>query len=134
MNWQPLLDAARTVRERAHAPYSRFLVGAALLAENGAIYTGCNVENRSYGLTVCAERNALGAAVAAGQRRFVALVVDTPASPPAPPCGACRETLAELCDDSLPVLMVNDAGERREVTLGELLPYRFVFAPPAPTA
>ena len=134
MDWQPLLDAARTVRERAHAPYSRFMVGAALLAADGTIFTGCNVENRSYGLTVCAERHALGAAVAAGQKRFVALVVASPASPPAPPCGACRESLAELCDDSLPVLMVNDTGDRRELTLGELLPYRFVFPPPAPSA
>lgn len=129
MDWEPLVAAALAVRERAYAPFSRFAVGAALATAGGEIVAGCNVENRSYGLTVCAERNALAAAVARGERRFTALAVATASSPPAPPCGPCREVLAEFCDD-LPILLVNDAGERRLTSLAALFPDRFAFAPP----
>jgi cytidine deaminase len=127
VDWEPLIAAARAARERAYAPYSRFAVGAALLMEDGSIVAGCNVENRSYGLTLCAERNAMGAAVARGLRapRAVAVVTDT--SPPSPPCGMCRETLQELADPGLPILLVNPAGERVERTLGEIFPYPFVL-------
>jgi cytidine deaminase len=129
MDWAPLLAAARTARENAHAPYSRFPVGAALLAEDGTIWAGVNVENRSYGLTVCAERNAVAAAVAAGRRRFRAVLILADADPPASPCGACREVLTEFCPPELPVRMVNLAGAVREFRLGELFPEPFVFEP-----
>lgn len=129
MDWQPLYDAAREARERAYAPYSHFLVGAALLTDDGQIITGCNVENRSYGLTICAERTAVAAAVAAGHRRLRAIAVVTDASPPAMPCGMCRETLNEFAPD-LPVLVANLAGERRETTLRDLHPAPFEFSGP----
>ena len=124
MDWAPLLAAAAAARDRAYAPYSRFQVGAALLGDDGETYPGCNVENASYGLTICAERNALWAAVARGQRRFVALAVVTDASPPATPCGACRQVLRELAPD-LPIVAANMAGERFETTLADLLPHSF---------
>ena len=130
MDWDDLVAAATAARERAYAPYSGFRVGAALRCADGTVVAGCNVENRSYGLAVCAERTAVAAAVAGGRRDFVAAVVVTDAAPPAPPCGLCRETLAEFCDD-LPILLVSTSGERIEERLATLLPRRFVFAPPA---
>ena len=120
-----LLAAARVFRRHAHAPYSRFKVGAAVLDERGRIHGGCNVENASYGLTVCAERNAVAAAVAAGARRIHAVAVVTSARPPAPPCGACRQVLAELGADDLPVLLAGPTGAAREESLGALLPQAF---------
>jgi len=120
-----LLAAARAVRKHAHAPYSRFLVGAAVLDERGRIHAGCNVENASYGLTVCAERNALAVAVAAGARRITAVCVVTSAVPAASPCGACRQVLAELAPDEAPVLLAGTRGAATSLTLGELLPRAF---------
>jgi len=130
IDWEPLVAAAWEVCERAHAPYSRFAVGAALLMEDGSIVTGCNVENRSYGLSLCAERNAVTAAVGRGLKRPQAVVVVTSSSPPSAPCGMCRETLRELVED-VPILLVNPEGERLERTLAKLLPDSFVFPPPA---
>ena len=130
IDWEPLIVAARAARERAHAPYSRFAVGAALLLEDGSIVTGCNVENRSYGLSLCAERNAITAAVGRGLKRPRAVVVVTSSSPPSAPCGMCRETLRELVED-VPILLVNPEGERLERTLEHLLPDSFEFPPPA---
>lgn len=124
MDWEPLFQAAKEARERAYAPYSDFRVGAALLTEDGSVVTGCNVENRSFGLTICAERNAVVHAVAAGHRRFRAIAVVTAVSPPAPPCGMCRETLAEFSAD-LPILLGNVEGERRIVTSSALFPMPF---------
>jgi cytidine deaminase len=118
-----LAELARAVRARAHCPYSRFAVGAALEAEDGRIFTGCNVENASYGLALCAERTALAAAVAAGARRFRRLVVVTDADPPAAPCGACRQMLAEFGLE-LVIDAVGSSTERRW-TLGALLPDPF---------
>jgi cytidine deaminase len=124
IDWDALLVAAREARQRAYAPYSRFLVGAALLGTDGRIQAGCNVENASYGLTVCAERNAFFAAVASGQRAFAALALVTDLSPPAMPCGACRQVLRELAPE-LPILAANLAGQRVETTLAALLPDSF---------
>lgn len=119
-----LVEAALGVRERAYAPYSHFLVGAALLSEDGRTFLGCNVENASFGATMCAERNAVGAAVAAGARRFKLLAVATEAHPPAPPCGLCRQVLSEFAP-ALRVILVNPAGTLRRVGLDRLLPVGF---------
>ncbi len=120
----PLAKAAVAVRRRAYAPYSRFQVGAAVQA-GGRIYSGCNVENASYGLTVCAERAAVAAAVAAGARRLEAVAVASGTVPPTPPCGMCLQTLAEFGGPDLPVLLVGARGSRVETTLGALLPSGF---------
>ncbi len=124
-----MLTAARQVRTRAHAPYSRFRVGAAVRDERGRIFVGCNVENASYGLTTCAERNAVVAAIAAGARRLRALTVVTAASPPAPPCGACLQVLAEFADGTLPITLAGPRGSaQRSFHLQDLLPNRFTLA------
>lgn len=123
-DWNALADQALGMRSRAYAPYSRYRVGAALEASDGRVFNGCNIENRSYGLALCAERVALARAVAAGAREFTALVVATESSPPQSPCGACRQTLAEFAR-TLPILLVNPSGERREHDLAELNPHPF---------
>ncbi len=120
-----LVAAARAVLVRAYAPYSNFRVGAAALAESGAIYTGCNVENASYGLTICAERAAICAAVAAEGpgMRLRALVVLNGADAPCSPCGACRQVIFELGPDA--VVIYQGRGELAESTAGALLPAGF---------
>ena len=118
-----LLAAARAVRARAHAPYSKFRVGAAVLDQRGRVHTGCNVENASYGLTVCAERNAVAAAVAAGAKKIRAVVVVSDGA--VTPCGACRQVLTELGDPTTEVLLAGPRGVPRETTLGALLPQAF---------
>ncbi len=130
IDWEALVDAAVRCREQAYAPYSDFRVGAALLARNGAIYIGCNVENRVLGLSLCAERGALSAAVADGQRSLLAMALATGAAPPSAPCGQCRDALAEFgCD--LPVVSVtagvHASSHWRRFTLHELLPAPFVL-------
>ncbi|HTB58782.1 MAG TPA: cytidine deaminase [Polyangia bacterium] len=122
-----LVAAARAVRRRAHAPYSKFTVGAAVLDERGRISVGCNVENASYGLTVCAERNAIAAAVAAGARSIRAVAVASGASPPASPCGACRQVIAELGRADTEVLIAGAKGAAARTTLGALLPLAFAL-------
>ena len=130
--WKALLVAARAVRRRAHAPYSRFSVGAAVLDERGRIHVGCNVENASFGLTVCAERNAVAAAVAAGARRIRAVVVVTPTV--GSPCGACRQVLAELGGTETEVVLAGPRGPARApLALPDLLPLQFAFRRPAVT-
>ena len=116
--------AARAVRRRAYAPYSRFTVGAAVRA-GGATYAGANVENCSYGLTICAERSAVAAMAAAGGRRIEAVAVASGTAPPTPPCGMCLQTLAEFAGPELPVLLLGARGSRVETTLGALLPMAF---------
>ena len=121
---QALIAAAREARLRAYAPYSNFQVGAALLTGSGRIVTGCNVENASYGLTICAERVAVSAAVAAGECRFEGLAVAT--SNGSTPCGACRQVLAEFCSD-VPIVLIDTDRDAvvGEVRLDDLLPQRF---------
>ena len=120
-----LIEAARAARAAAYAPYSDFAVGAAVAASSGAIYAGCNVENASYGLTVCAERVAVFNAVSAGEREITAVAVVS--GPGAPPCGACRQVLAEFAPRAgeMTVIVVSGQGDTRRYTLGELLPVRF---------
>ena len=118
-----LVDAALAVRSRARAPYSEFLVGAAILDPEGRIHVGCNVENASYGLSVCAERHAVAAAVAAGACGVEALAVATGTSPPVSPCGACRQVLAEFGD--FPIVLANPDGEQKITSVAELLPDAF---------
>ncbi len=118
-----LVDAARAAQQRAYAPYSRFRVGCALEADDGRVFVGCNVENASYGLTICAERAAVCAAIAAGAQRFRRAVVVSDADPPAAPCGACRQVLSEFGRD----LRVDGVGAAGAVswTIAELLPAAF---------
>ncbi|HEY0781185.1 MAG TPA: cytidine deaminase [Thermoanaerobaculia bacterium] len=127
MDWQPLIAAATAARARAYAPYSAFAVGAALLLEDGSIQAAANSENALPALSLCAERGAMAQATSLGLRRPQALVVVTDTTPPAYPCGVCRQTLAEFAED-LPILVCNLAGEREETTLAALLPHRFQLA------
>jgi len=120
----PLINAAKRAASRAYAPYSRFRVGAALRTRSGKVFTGCNVENASYGLTICAERAAVFAAVAAGEREFERIVIFTPTQSFTGPCGACRQVMAEFAPN-LRVVLVNKTGETRSYSLKRLLPVQF---------
>lgn len=121
-----LVAKAREVRKNAYAPASNFLVGAALLTADGQMFVGCNVENASYGLTVCAERSAISAAVAAGARNVQAVAVATDLADPARPCGACRQVLAEF-GPSMEVVLVGSGADVVTTTLDKLLPDPFTF-------
>lgn len=125
VDWQALVEAATRARAHSHSPYSHFAVGAAVLTEDGSIFAGCNVENRSFGATICAERVAVTSAVAAGHRRFRAIAVITDTEPPSPPCGLCREVLAEFAGGDLPILGTNPAGSEQRYRLGEVFPHPF---------
>jgi cytidine deaminase len=123
-HWKRLADEALAARKQAYAPYSRFKVGAALLASDGRIIRGCNVENASYGLTICAERNAISTAVMDGATALCAMAVATPGRTPAPPCGMCLQVLAEFAVD-LPLLLISSAGVKQRITLSKLMPAPF---------
>ena len=135
IDWRALEEAARSAANQAYCPYSNFRVGAALLADDGRIITGCNIENASYGATLCAERVALAAALAAGIRNFTALVIAAGEQTPAPPCGICRQMLAEFAAPGFPIhcvtLTPGDAPAAHH-TLGQLLPSAFVLRAPEP--
>jgi len=120
----PLVESALTARGNAHAPYSRFLVGAALEDENGRIYTGCNIENATYGLTVCAERVAVFKALSEGARRFRRIAVAADTATLTPPCGACRQILWEFCGD-IELILANPHGTSESLRLGQLFPRPF---------
>lgn len=122
MNKDDLLKAALDVRLKAYARYSNFLVGAAVQTASGKIFTGCNVENASFSLTLCAERNALSTAIAAGEHHFTHLVVASEKG--VSPCGACRQVIWELCGD-IPVTIIDTQGNLRETSSRELLPDAF---------
>jgi cytidine deaminase len=121
-----LLELARATAERAYSPYSKVRVGAALRGADGRTFAGCNVENASYGLTICAERNAVGRAVAAGAQRFVRCVIYTPLQDPGYPCGACRQVLAEFGAD-MEIVLAGDGDVVHLMRLDEILPHPFRF-------
>ena len=120
-----LLSLARTMMGRAHAPYSKFHVGAALRAEDGTVYGGCNVENAAYPQGWCAEASAIAAMVGAGRQRIVEAVVIGGGEALCTPCGGCRQKLREFAGDDLPIHVCGAQGWRRTLTLGELLPLSF---------
>jgi cytidine deaminase len=124
MSEEKLIAAARKARENAHAPYSNFRVGAAVQAKSGRVFTGCNVENASYGLTCCAERVAIFKAVSEGERGFDAIAVVTDTEKLTPPCGACRQIIWEFCGD-VEVVMANLKGKVERERAGKLLPRPF---------
>jgi cytidine deaminase len=124
IDWTALRSAAQAAASAAYAPYSKFHVGAALLDSDGRIWSGCNVENASYGLSICAERNAVFSAVAHGSRRFSALVVVSSARTPVTPCGACRQVLHEFAP-SFEVRCYGRAGDELITSTAALLPHAF---------
>jgi cytidine deaminase len=124
VDWKALRDEAVRVRGRAYAPYSKFSVGAALLGDDGRVFAGCNVENASYGLCICAERNAVFAAVAAGVQAFHAIAIVSSAQSPVTPCGACRQVLAEF-RPSFEVRCYGEDGTEQHYTTASLLPHAF---------
>jgi cytidine deaminase len=121
---EALANAARQARENAHAPYSNFRVGAALRASSGRVFGGCNIENASYGLTLCAERVALFKALSEGERNFDAIAVVTDANTLTPPCGACRQLIWEFCGD-VPVVLANLRGQTETHQMRDLFPKPF---------
>jgi len=120
-----MLEAARVARERAHAPYSSFHVGAAVLDEQGRIHAGCNVENAAYPLGTCAEANALASFVLAGGKRVEAILVLGEGERLVAPCGGCRQRMREFADSDTPILVADPQRVREQFTLGQLLPHSF---------
>jgi len=120
-----LFEAAEAVRARAHVPYSHFQVGAAILADDGQIYAGCNVENAAYPLGNCAEASAIAAMVAGGGKRIRRIFITGPGAVPVTPCGGCRQRIREFADENTPVICLGVEGEPLETTLGALLPNSF---------
>ena len=122
---EKLLEAAQKVKENAYAPYSHFHVGAALITDTGKIYSGCNVENTSYGLTICAERNAIFRMIADGERRVAEILVIGDTEEFLPPCGACRQVMTEFSANDTIVYLCNKHGQWEKTTMAELMPYTF---------
>lgn len=125
---QLLLAAAELAREQAYAPYSHLFVGAAVMSSKGKMYAGCNVENASYGLSICAERTAIFAAIAAGERRIQGLAVVSSADGPSMPCGACRQVIQEFAaSPDMPIALAGARGAMVEATLAQLFPHPFTL-------
>jgi len=122
---EELVKQALMAREYAYVPYSGYRVGAAVLTKAGQIYTGCNIENASYGLTNCAERTALFKAISSGESSFAALAVAVDGNLPASPCGACRQVIREFFDDESEIILVNEEGQGGSTTIEQLLPGGF---------
>lgn len=125
MKIEELIVEAKKAREKAYVPYSQFKVGAALLTKDGKVYHGCNIENAAYSVTNCAERTALFKAYSDGVKDFTAIAVVADTERPVPPCGACRQVIAELCPPDLKVYLTNLHGDIQELTIAELLPGAF---------
>ncbi|KGR90690.1 cytidine deaminase [Ureibacillus massiliensis 4400831 = CIP 108448 = CCUG 49529] len=120
-----LIEQSKIAREKAYVPYSKFAVGAALLAEDGKVYLGCNIENAGYSMTNCAERTAFFKAVSEGVTKFKAIAVVADTDGPCAPCGACRQVMSEFCDANMPVYLTNLKGDTQQTTVGELIPFAF---------
>lgn len=120
-----LIEDATSMLDRAYVPYSKFPVGAALMTKEGAVYSGCNIENASFGLTNCAERTAIFKAISEGEKNFEYLVVTGDTDGPISPCGACRQVMAEFFSPEMKVLLTNKKGLKKETTVQELLPGAF---------
>lgn len=127
MDKKKYIEEANKMLSKAYIPYSKFPVGAALVTKEGKIYTGCNIENASYGLCNCAERTAIFKAVSEGERDFSYLVITGETDGPISPCGACRQVVAEFCDPKMRVLLTNVKGDEKEVTVEQLLPGAFTI-------
>jgi cytidine deaminase len=125
MDVQQLVDEAKKARDFAYVPYSKFQVGAALLAKDGTVFHGCNIENASYGMTNCAERTALFKAYSEGVTKFDTLVVVADTDGPVSPCGACRQVISELCEPDMEVILTNLKGDVQRTLVKELLPGAF---------
>jgi cytidine deaminase len=123
--FEQLFAAAQAAQKNAYAPYSNFFVGSALMTGDGVIYAGCNVENASYGLTICAERNAIFQMIAAGEREIKSLLVMGSTERLLPPCGSCRQVIAEFAASDTPVYLCNQEGTFETTTVGDLLPRHF---------
>jgi len=123
-DFEPLIEAARQARLQSVAPFSNFLVGAAVRTANGKVYTGCNVESASYGLTVCAERVAIWKALSEGERKFTQLAVVADTDTLTPPCGTCRQIIWEFARDAT-IVFANLKGQREEFHIADLLPHAF---------
>ena len=129
VEWNKLAELAKEAQANAYAPYSRFRVGCALVSDTGNVYSGCNVENASYPVTMCAERGAISAAVVNGDKSFTQLMLITDADTPESPCGACRQVLQEFAPD-LEIVSIGKNGTEQRWTMAELLPAPFDFKPP----
>ena len=125
MDYKEIIEKAVEAKNNSYSPYSKFRVGAALITEDGEIFTGANIENASYGLTICAERTAAFSAVLAGEKNFKAIVIASDSQDYISPCGACRQVMAELCGLDIDVVMLNSEKDYKVAKLKELLPYSF---------
>lgn len=124
MKYKKLIEAARKAKRYSYSPYSRYRVGAAILTTDGKIYTGCNIENSSYSLTICAERTALFKAISEGKKKFVAMVISSDNEDFAFPCGACRQVIKELADD-IDIILTNGKKRIKQFRTSDLLPHPF---------